>query len=92
MSVISPRNYGYVSLRDADSITVKSGNGGARAINRPSGVYLSADGARVTVRAGHDSHTFHPADLRILSLDLGKRGTLSNLSAQDFFGLFLGKR
>ena len=92
MSTISPKTYGYVSLREAQSITVRQGNGMATTINRPGGVYLSADGSRVTVRTGNVSKTFHPADFRVLSLDLGKRGILNNMSANDFFGMFLGRK
>lgn len=92
MSTITPKTYGYVSLRDAQSITVRQGSGMATTINRPGGVYLSADGSRVTVRTGRDSRTFHPADFRVLSLDLGKRGVLNNMSAHDFFGMFLGRK
>ena len=92
MSTISPKTYGYVSLRDAQSITVRQGNGMAVTMNRPGGVYLSADGSRVTVRTGNTSKTFHPFDFRVLALDLGKRGVLNNLSAGDFFEMFLGRK
>ena len=91
MSTISPKTYGYVSLRQAQSITIRE-NGRAVSINRPGGVYLSADGSRVTVRTGNNSRSFHPADFRVLSLDLGKRGILNNMSAHDFFGMFLGRK
>ena len=92
MSTITPKTYAYVSLRDAQSITVRQGNGMAVTMNRPGGVYLSADGSRVTVRTGRKSRTFHPVDFRVLALDLGKRGVLNNLSAGDFFEMFLGRK
>lgn len=92
MSVISPKPYGYVSLRDARSITVRHGSGMATTFNRPTGVYLSADGSRVTVRTGNTSKTFHPVNFHVLALDLGKRGVLSNMSAYNFFEMFLGRK
>lgn len=56
MSIIEPLAYAYWPLPQVDALAVMV-NGVIKAVNKPIGVYLSADMVSVTVRALNPSNT-----------------------------------